>query len=110
MLENFMFRDMAATIVAAALFGVLTVVPGYVIGWLTDLFQFRTRAFLCRAAVAVSLSTALTPILTHVLWRWSLAAVWAAYGTCGLAFTVLVARKRLLTFGPVKSSRSVKAL
>src|SRR5713226_9147554 len=69
MQESFMVSDLMATSAAFGLFALFIFVPGYVCGWLLDVFGFRQRALLARFAISTPLSIAVFPILTYLLWR-----------------------------------------
>ena len=85
--ENYTIQDIAGAIRGVAGFSLLLFFPGYVAGWALDLFRFRGRSLPARAAWAVTLSFATSPILislaSHVAGPkllvsllWSLAAAW----------------------------------
>ena len=85
-----MVSDLIATSAAFALFALFIFIPGYVFGWLLDVFGFRRHALLARFAISTPLSIAVFPILTYLLWRWSLVAAWTLYAGCWIAFLALV--------------------
>jgi hypothetical protein len=74
------------------LFGLFAFAPGYVLGWLSNAFEFRRRRLATRLAAAVPLSIGFTPITAYFLWRWGLPLVWIFFGSCGAACAVLLAR------------------
>jgi uncharacterized membrane protein len=78
MRENFMISDLVATSVALSLWVLVLFIPGYVLGWLLDALGFRRRALLARCAISIPVAIAIVPIVTYLLWRWSLAAVWTS--------------------------------
>src|ERR1035437_6762081 len=96
MTEHFMFQDLIASSLATFLFLPVAFVPGYVFGWMADTFGFRRRSLLARFAICIPLSIAFCPILTYLLWRWSLVAVFAMYGAFFLGFLVLIALEHRL--------------
>lgn len=55
-----------STLMGFLLFPVVLVVPGYVVGWMLDLFDFRRRLAHSRMAVAILLSFAISPILVYL--------------------------------------------
>ena len=42
-MANFMFQDLWRSLLAAALFALFALLPGYALAWLGDLFSFRRR-------------------------------------------------------------------
>jgi len=107
MTENFMIADLLGTSAAFVLFTLVIFVPGYVLGWLADLFSFRRRSRLARCAIAVPLSVAVSPILTYLLWHWSIAAVWTLYAACWIGFLALFVRERRIWFSRPAISKRV---
>ncbi len=62
------------------LFPLFILIPGYAVAWLLDLFEFRRRTWLFRAALSVPLSIAIAPILSYLAGRYlSMTAVWGLY-------------------------------
>jgi len=90
---NFMVADLAATLAAVCLFPLFVFIPGYVAASLGNLFDFRRRTLVFRAALSVPLSIALCPILIYLAGRFfSMQAVWILYAACWVAFVPLVVR------------------
>ncbi|HMC57809.1 MAG TPA: hypothetical protein VKJ01_01335, partial [Candidatus Solibacter sp.] len=80
------------TLKAICIFPVFLFVPGYVIAWLLDLFEFRGRTAAFRITLSVPLSISLCPILTYLLARFAgMAAVWVFYSAAAAAFLVVLA-------------------
>src|SRR6478672_9122589 len=75
--HNFTLDDLRAILFAFALFPLVVFVPGYVIAWLLDLFDFRRRTQLFRIALSIPLSISLCPILIYLLGNAPIAATWA---------------------------------
>jgi hypothetical protein len=68
------------------LFSLLAFFPGYAIGWLTNVFAFRTRLLPFRLAASVPLSLAIGPILGYTVGRWlGWNAVWLVYAVLCIA-------------------------
>ena len=87
---NFMAADLAACALAFAVFFLLALVPGYVLGWWGNLLEFRRQRGVVQAALSIPLSISLCPIVDYLLGRWfSVAAVWAFYGLLWFAFLCL---------------------
>jgi hypothetical protein len=79
-LHNFTLTDIAASLAAVCLFPLFVLIPGYAVAWLLDLFDFRCRTWLFRAALSVPLSIAIAPILSYLAGRYlSMTAVWMLY-------------------------------
>lgn len=63
---NFMFHDILSTLLGCALFPLVLIVPGYVIGWWLDLFDFRRRMFYSRLVLSLLLSFSISPVLFYL--------------------------------------------
>jgi hypothetical protein len=69
-----------------ALFSLLAFFPGYAIGWLTNVLEFRARTLPFRLAASVPVSLAAGPVLGYTVGRWlGLNAVWLVYGALCVA-------------------------
>ncbi|HYM06645.1 MAG TPA: hypothetical protein VEU11_08810 [Terriglobales bacterium] len=110
MKESFMLTDAIASSLAFFLFALIIFVPGYVAGWLLNSFGFRQRGLAARFAISVTLSIGLCPILSYLLWHWSLRALWTAYGACWISFLVLLFRERPMWLIRPKVSKTMAAL
>lgn len=64
---NFTLHDIIGTSMGVALFPLVLVFPGYIFGWIFDLFQFRTRLLPARLGVSVILSVAISPIFYYLI-------------------------------------------
>jgi hypothetical protein len=83
-----------------ALFSLLAFLPGYAIGWLTNVFEFRTRLLPFRLAASVPVSLAVGPILGYTVGRWfGLNAVWLVYSVLGVAAVSSGALRRKARLG-----------
>jgi hypothetical protein len=60
---NFTLQDMLGAAVAFGIFPIMIVFPGYVSGWVLDLFDFRKRQPIVRLGIGLILSFAITPII-----------------------------------------------
>ena len=60
---NFTLQDILGFAVAFSIFPFVIVFPGYVIGWVLDLFDFRKRKPIVRLGIGLVLSFAITPII-----------------------------------------------
>ncbi len=70
MLSNFTFQDILSTALAFSLFPLVIVFPGYVFGWMFNLFEFRARLLHTRLAISLLLSVAISPIFYYLLTSW----------------------------------------
>jgi hypothetical protein len=74
---HFLTSDLVAISAAFALFALLALLPGYAIGWLTNVLGFRLRSLPFRLAASVPVSLAIVPIIDYTIGRWlSLDAIW----------------------------------
>jgi hypothetical protein len=77
---HFLTSDLIGVSAGFALFSLLAFFPGYAIGWLTNVFGFRTRLLPFRLAASVPVSLAAGPILCYTVGRWfGWNAVWLVY-------------------------------
>jgi hypothetical protein len=94
-LHHFMLTDIAASLAAVCLFPLFVLIPGYAVAWLLDLFEFRRRTLLFRAALSVPLSIAIVPIVSYLAGRYfSMTAVWALYAASWAYAVALVFQSR----------------
>ncbi len=97
---NFMTRDVTGTLVAFGAFPLFLVVPGYVLGAITNILDFRRRGFAAKGALSLALAIAVCPIVTYLLARSAgFPLVWGAYATTwGIGCALL--GMHLVTAGP----------
>jgi hypothetical protein len=89
-----MAEDLLGSLLAVCLLPLFLWIPGYALGWIFDLFEFRRRTTAFRVTVSLPLSIAVCPIVTYLLGRFgSMIAVWPAYGALAVVFAV--AQRRL---------------
>ncbi len=94
-LHNFTLTDISASLAAVCLFPLFVLIPGYAAAWLLDLFDFRRRTLLFRAALSVPLSIAMVPILSYLAGRYlSMTAVWALYAASWVYVVVIAFKGR----------------
>jgi len=103
-MTNFTIQDIARTSLAVVLFSLIYVSPGYLAGWLFDLFDFRSRSSATRLVIAIVLSMAISPILTFLTWHLlSVAATFVTFGAIALAALIIFFRtKGPLVTGEIK--------
>lgn len=92
---NFTLQDILGAALAFYLFPLVIVFPGYVFGWLFDLFDFRLRRPFVRLAIGLALSFAISPIvlyLTSSLISFNFALL--TLGGFALAFAMIAIRQK----------------
>ncbi len=92
---NFTLQDILGAALAFCLFPLVIVFPGYVFGWLFDLFDFRLRQPFVRLAIGLALSFAVSPIvlyLTSSLISFNFALL--TLGGFALAFAMIAFRQK----------------
>lgn|GEM_PF-2837490 len=68
-ITNFMLEDAIGVFIGFILFFLIMICPGYVIGWILNLFDFRERRPFVRYLIANLLSVAISPILFYLTYR-----------------------------------------
>lgn len=90
--SEWIFPDLGPVAYATLLFALFAFIPGYVAGWLSDVFQFRGGSAARRMALSIPLSVSLMPIAVHLAWRFgTIAAVWRMFDGIWVMFTVTIA-------------------
>ncbi len=64
---NFTLQDIIGTLLGFSLFPLVLFFPGYVFGWVFDLFEFRARLLHARFAISLLLSVAICPIFYYLV-------------------------------------------
>jgi hypothetical protein len=104
---NFFLEDISESLLAACLFPIFLLAPGYLLGAWFDIWKFRTRTLGARLALGLVISFAVTPGLTYLLARlWSLELVCVLY----LAGLFLVLMVTIIQGSLVKAMSQVAAL
>ena len=67
--SNFFLQDLIGITFALLLFPLIFVFPGYVIGWIFNLFEQRTRPFLAQLATGVFISASVIPSFLFLVYR-----------------------------------------
>jgi hypothetical protein len=89
---NFTVQDLLSTAMAAAVFPLFIVLPGYLLGWLLNLLDFRRQTPLIRLLLSLPLSVSLTPVIVDLLGRkLSFGSVWIFYGLVWLTLIAMLA-------------------
>lgn len=97
MLDNFTIQEILGSILGFFLFPFVIVIPGYVVGWLLNLFDFRNRLVAVRFLIALILSNAVTPIVLYLAYSLvSADFAIAILSACFVAWLVIliISRKR----------------
>jgi hypothetical protein len=66
---NFTWQDIFGTLYATILFPIVLVIPGFVIGWILDIFSFKKRTLVAQYIIAACLSNAIVPIILYLAFR-----------------------------------------
>lgn len=108
MLRNFTVVNILGSIEATFLLTLILFIPGYVVGWLSNVLDFRKRRFAMQASLSTPLAVAVLPILIYLLGRFP-KILWALLGASWLCFFFAVGPvlKRWL---PVRNRRLPAAL
>ncbi len=86
MTVHFLLSDLIGISAGFALFSLLALLPGYSIGWLTNVLGFRSRSLPFRLAASVPISLSVAPIIGYTIGRWfGLDAVWIVYALLCIA-------------------------
>ena len=94
--HHFMQADLLTSLAAICLYPLLLVIPGYAIGWLSDLFAFRQRTPAFRFALSIPLSISTSPILIYLIGRFaSMKVTGVALAATWVYFIVLLVRHGL---------------
>jgi hypothetical protein len=65
---SFTLQDILGSFLAFFLFSLVFVIPGYVLGWGLNLFDFRNRLLAVRYLLGIVLSNVLSPILLFLVY------------------------------------------
>lgn len=91
----FMLADVIRAVAAVCLYPLFVVVPGYVLAWAGDLFEFRRRTAAFQLALSLPLSISICPIAIYLIGRSvSMTAVWAVLAAVWVRFACLFWRRR----------------
>jgi len=89
MLTNFTAVDILGTMEASLLLGLFLFVPGYVIGWSTNVSLFRQRRVVTRLALSTPLAVAVMPIVVYLAGRYP-GLLWSVFALIWIAFAALI--------------------
>ena len=89
---NYTASDLLLSAQAFALMPLFFFIPGFVLGWLLRVLDFRRRSFSEQVLLSTPLSLAVCPIATYLVWlSTSVGVVWFFYGGCWAIFPVVLA-------------------
>ena len=74
---SFTAQDIIGDLMGCLLFPLIVVAPGYVVGWIYNLFHFKNRLPLVRVLISILLSISVCPILIYLSYR--LAGSWLVW-------------------------------
>ncbi len=101
-MRNFTVADTLGILKACLALLPFMFAPGYVLGWVFDLFEFRQRRPVLQLILAVPLTIAICPMLSYLLARFFEPGLWAFYFVVFVACVLLLAREvRLAKLRPV---------
>ncbi len=84
---HFMREDLVGVGLATLLFAAVLIPPGYLVGWLFDLLEFRRRSRPWQVLTSLVLSISIVPIVDYLLWsNVSIRAVWTFYSIAAIFF------------------------
>lgn len=91
-MRNYTIVDVMGTLKACLVLAPVMFAPGYVAGWLGNVFDFRRHSRLLRLALAVPLSIAIAPMISYLLACYIPPGLAAFYLLSTVACVVLLAR------------------
>ena len=104
---NFTLQDILGATLAFCLFPLVIVFPGYVTGWVLDLFDFRLRRPIVRLGIGIVLSFAISPIVLH-LTSSLLSFNFALFTLTGFAAAFVVIILKAKTGSALEINRNIK--
>src|SRR5690242_15275321 len=69
LIANYMAQDLRGVFIGVLLFTLVLLAPGYVTGYIFDMFDFKKRQPLVRFGIGLLLSFAISPILFFLTYR-----------------------------------------
>lgn len=88
-MRNFTAIDIVGSVEASLLFTLILFIPGFVLGWLSNTFDFRKHPFPTQVLLSSPLGIAILPILVYLLGPYP-RALWAIFGATWLVFLLLL--------------------
>jgi hypothetical protein len=85
--HHFSLTDLCSSSWAFLLFGLFALAPGYAVGWLADLVDFRRRTPATRLVLSIPLSIGIAPLLAYLTARFTpMALTWCVFGLLWAVF------------------------
>jgi hypothetical protein len=95
-MPNYTQQDITGSLLATALFPIVLLIPGYVIGWAFDIFDFRKRQLIAKHIIGIVLSNAVSPISLFLIYRFTSAEIAiACLLLCSIVYLTLLAKELL---------------
>ncbi|HLJ48820.1 MAG TPA: hypothetical protein VKU01_22540 [Bryobacteraceae bacterium] len=89
--SNYTLIDLARVSAGFGLFALFALLPGYVIGWLSNILSFRERPFREKVLLALAGSAAVSPLLVYLAGRMGgFAVIWAIFAMLAVAGMALI--------------------
>lgn len=86
-MSNFTVQDLLGSLLAVGIFPLVSLTPGYAIGWALDIVDFRKRGRLARLLISILLSNAIVPVLAFLGIRYlPIAVVFGCIALCAIFF------------------------
>ena len=93
--SNFMLNDIIELLIATAVMPLFILIPGYVLGWMGNIFVFRERRMVTRLLIGISLSVTVFPEAIYLISRLtSFDLALSAYVILWVIFLWLVSKER----------------
>ncbi|MGA7194467.1 MAG: hypothetical protein WBW94_12630 [Anaerolineales bacterium] len=95
MMINFTLQDIFGSLLACLFFSLIFVAPGYITGWLLDLFDFKRRSAAARFVISIVLSMAICPILLFLVYHFTSAkATISLLLLIGIIFAIILLKSK----------------
>ena len=83
-------QDFFGSTIAIILFPIISLIPGYIIGWTFDLFKFRKRSQIAKYIISIVLSNAVVPIFSYLVSQFLSIYTWAIFLTAVAGIALIV--------------------
>ena len=90
-MQNYTIVDALGALKACIALTPVMLAPGYVIGWILNLFEFRQRRAILRFVLSVPLTIAICPMFSYLLARFATPALWVFYISTSVGGLLLLA-------------------
>jgi len=105
---NFTAADIVGSVEASLLLTLILLIPGYVVGWLSNVFDFRNRRLETQALLSTPLAVAVVPVLIFLLGRYP-KVLWVLLGASWFVFALLL-RQIWKRWRQIRKSRVPRAV